>query len=126
MRLLGFFAATALFLAALGLYGVISYSVTQRTREIGIRMALGAARVSVLGLVVGQGFRTAVAGIVVGAIGAALGGRLLQSQLYGVSAFDPLTISAGAAGLLAAALLASYLPARRAVRVDPAVTLRYE
>ena len=124
MRLLGFFAGIALFLAALGLYGVISYSVTQRTREIGIRMALGAERMTVMKLVVGQGFRLAAIGVAIGIMAAALAGRFLESQLFQVSALDPLTISATAAALLAAGLLASYLPARRAVRVDPAVTLR--
>ena len=126
MRLLGFFGVTALFLAALGLYGVISYSVTQRTREIGIRMALGAERRSVLVLVVGQGFRLAAIGVGLGVAGALLGGRMIQSQLFGVRADDPLTMALTAAALLAAALLASYLPARKAVRVDPAVTLRSE
>ncbi len=124
MRLLGFFGATALFLAALGLYGVISSSVAQRTREIGIRMALGAERRSVLALVVGQGFRLAAAGVAIGIASAALLGRYFESQLFQVQSFDPLTIVATATALLAAALLASYLPARRAVRVDPAVTLR--
>jgi putative ABC transport system permease protein len=126
LRVLGFFAAAALFLAALGLYGVISYSVAQRTREIGIRIALGAERRSVLKLVVGQGFRLAAIGVAIGIAGVALAGRYLESQLFQVSAFDPLTIFATAAVLLAAGLLASYLPARRAVRVDPAVTLRSE
>ena len=126
LRVLGFFAAAALFLAALGLYGVISYSVAQRTREIGIRIALGAERRSVLKLVVGQGFRLAAIGVAIGIVGVALAGRFLESQLFQVSAFDPLTISATAAVLLATGLLASYLPARRAVRVDPAVTLRSE
>ncbi len=126
LRVLGFFAAAALFLAALGLYGVISYSVTQRTREIGIRMALGAERGSVMKLVVGQGFRLVAIGAGIGIAGVALAGRFLESQLFQVSAFDPLTIFATAGVLLAAGLLASYLPARRAVRVDPAVTLRSE
>ncbi len=126
LRVLGFFAATALFLAALGLYGVISYSVAQRTREIGIRIALGAERRSVLKLVVGQGFRLAAIGVAIGIAGVALAGRFLETQLFQVSAFDPLTIAATAAVLLAAALLASFLPARRAVRVDPAMTLRSE
>jgi len=125
-RLLGFFAGLALFLATLGLYGVISYSVARRTREIGIRMALGAERMSVMKLVVGQGFRLAVIGVALGIAAATLAGGFLESQLYQVSAFDPLTIIATAAALLAAGLLASYLPARRAVRVDPVVTLRYE
>jgi predicted permease len=124
MRLLGFFGVVALFLAALGLYGVISYSVAQRTREIGVRMALGAERRSVLALVVGQGFRLAATGVVIGLVGAALMGRYLESQLFQVRSFDPLTILATAGALLGAGLLASYLPARRAVRVDPAVTLR--
>lgn len=126
VRVLGFFAATALFLAALGLYGVISYSVAQRTREIGIRIALGAERSSVMKLVVGQGLRLASAGVALGAGAAALTGRILESQLFQVSAFDPITILGMAAVLLGAGLLASYLPARRAVHVDPAVTLRYE
>ena len=126
MRLLGFFGVVALFLAALGLYGVISYSVAQRTREIGIRMALGAERRSVLKLVVGQGFRLAAAGVAIGVAGAGLAGRYFESQLFGVRSLDPLTILSTAAVLLAAGLLASYLPARRAVRVDPAVTLRSE
>jgi predicted permease len=124
MRLLGFFGATALFLASLGLYGVISYSVAHRTREIGIRMALGAERSSVVKLVVGQGFRLAAIGVALGIAVAILTGRLVESQLFQVKAFDPLTILSTAAVLLAAGLLASYLPARRAVRVDPAVTLR--
>jgi len=124
MRLLGFFGVVALFLAALGLYGVISYGVAQRTREIGIRIALGAERLSVLTLVVGQGFRLAVIGVAIGIMAAALAGRFIESQLFQVSALDPLTILSTAAVLLAAGLVASYLPARRAVRVDPAVTLR--
>lgn len=126
MRLLAFFGAMALFLAALGLYGVINYSVTQRTREIGVRMALGAERSAVMKLVVGQGLRLAMIGVALGIVGAALANRLIQSQLYQVSAGDPLTIAATAGTLLVAALLACYLPARRAVRVDPVVTLRYE
>jgi putative ABC transport system permease protein len=126
MRLLAFFAVTALFLAALGLYGVISYSVAQRTREIGIRVALGAERGAVMRLVVGQGFRLAAIGVGLGVAGALLGGRMIQSQLFGVRADDPLTIALTAVALLAAAFLASYLPARRAIRVDPAVTLRSE
>jgi len=126
VRLLGFFASVALFLAALGLYGVISYAVTQRTREIGIRLALGAERGGVLRLVVGQGLRLAAIGAALGVCGAVPAGQMIRSQLYGVEPFDPLTIAGMACALLAAALLASYLPARRATRVDPAVTLRYE
>jgi putative ABC transport system permease protein len=126
MRLLGFFAAAALFLAALGLYGVISYSVAQRTREIGIRMALGAERSTVLGMVLGQGLRLAGMGAVVGLAASVAVSRLLRNQLFEAGAFDPLVFAGMAAVLIGAALAASYLPARRAVRVDPVVTLRYE
>jgi predicted permease len=126
MRLLGFFAATALFLTALGLYGVISYSVTQRTREIGVRMALGAKPATVLKLVVGQGFRLTAVGVAFGSGAAIWVGRLLESELFQVKASDPLTMLSMAAALLLTGLLASYLPARRAIRVDPVVTLRHE
>jgi predicted permease len=125
-RLLGFFAAVALFLAALGLYGVISYAVVQRTQEIGVRMALGARRGAVLALVVGQGLRLAGSGVVIGVILAVILSRAVESQLFGVSALDPLTFVSMAAVLLGAAFLASYLPARRATRVDPLQALRYE
>jgi predicted permease len=124
MRLLTFFAGTALFLAALGLYGVISYSVAQRTREIGIRMALGARPASVMRLVLGQGVRLAAIGVAIGIAAAGLTGQFLASQLFQTSAFDPITVSGMAILLLGAAVFASYLPARRAVRVDPVVTLR--
>ena len=126
MRLLAFFGATALFLAALGLYGVISYSVAQRTREIGIRIALGAEQRSVIRLVVGNGLRLAVFGAGLGIIGSLAGSRVIESQLFEVSPFDPFTILAMAAVLLAVATLATYLPARRAMRVDPVVALRPE
>jgi putative ABC transport system permease protein len=126
MRLLSFFAAAALFLAALGLYGVLSYAVTQRTREIGIRMALGAERGTVTKLIVAQGLRLAGIGVVIG-IGAAMAlARLIESQLFEVTAIDPVTIAAMTATLIGAAILASWLPARRAVRTDPIVALRYE
>jgi len=126
MRLLAFFAAVSLFMAALGLFGVISYSVTQRTQELGVRMALGAPRTSVLRMVVGQGFRLAAAGVVIGVLAAVAASRLLGSQLYEVSVFDPPTFGATVGILLGAALLASYFPARRATRVDPLLALRQE
>ncbi len=126
MRLLTFFALAALLLAALGLYGVISYAVTQRRREIGIRLALGARESTVMKLVVGQGMRLAAIGVAIGVGAAFFAGGLIESQLFQVRAFDPLTVAVTAAVLLAAALLASYLPARRAMRVDPVETLRDE
>jgi putative ABC transport system permease protein len=124
--LLGIFAAVALLLASVGIYGVMSYSVEQRTREIGIRMALGAERAAVLRLIVGQGSRLAAIGIVLGVCGAFALSRLMAGLLYGVSATDPLTYTALAAVLAAVAIGACAVPARRAVRVDPAVALRAE
>jgi ABC-type antimicrobial peptide transport system permease subunit len=124
--MLEFFAITALFLAALGLYGVINYGVTQRTQEIGVRMALGAPRGRVLGLVVGQGLRLALVGVALGVVAAMAAGRALQAQLFEVSALDPMTFVSTAAVLLLAAVLASYVPARRATKIDPLEALRYE
>jgi predicted permease len=126
VRILGFFAAASLLLAALGLYGVLSYAVAQRTREIGIRVALGAERTAILKLVVGQGLRLAAAGVALGITAAFLFGRFIESQLFGVRSFDPLTITAMVCALMMAALLASSLPALRALKADPAVTLRCE
>jgi predicted permease len=126
MRLIGFFAAAALFLAALGLYGVLSYAVAQRAREIGIRIALGADRGAVMRMVVGHGLRLAATGVAIGIIAAILFGQLIESQLFGVRSFDPLTITAMVCALMTAAILASSLPALRAMNADPAVTLRYE
>jgi len=126
LLLLGIFAAVALLLASVGIYGVMSYSVEQRTREIGIRMALGAERSSVLRLIVGQGARLAAGGIVVGIAGAFALSRVMAGLLYGVSATDPLTYLALAAILAAVALAACAVPARRAVLVDPVVALRAE
>ncbi|MBZ5499909.1 MAG: FtsX-like permease family protein [Acidobacteriia bacterium] len=116
----------ALLMAALGLYGVISYTVTQRTQEIGIRMALGAERAQVLALIAGQGLRLAGAGIAIGMVAAAILARLLQSQLFEISSFDPATFAFMAVVLAAVALMAGYLPARRAARIDPMEALRHE
>jgi predicted permease len=128
MILLGAFAAMALLLAGIGLYGVIAYVVVERTNEIGIRMALGALHGRVLRWILWRGFRLALAGVVAGLVGAAVLTRLLArlSLLFQVSATDPLTFTAVAALLLLVALAASYLPARRAARVDPVVALRHE
>jgi len=120
------FAALALTLGAVGIYGVISYSVAQRTREIGIRIALGARRPEVLLLILRQSALLALAGIGIGLVGAFFLTRLMASLLYGVSAADPATYFAVSVLLIAVALAASYLPARRAMRVDPVVALRYE
>jgi predicted permease len=124
--LLSVFGALALLLAVVGVYGVLSYSVNQQTREIGIRMAMGAQTGRVMQLVVGQGMRLAIAGLVLGLLIALAGMRVLSSLLFGVSAHDPLIFVSVSLVLAVAAFLACYIPARRATQVDPIIALRYE
>jgi putative ABC transport system permease protein len=124
--ILGLFAAVAALLAVIGVYGVLAYAVVQRTQEIGVRMALGAQRSQVLGLILRRGLALAAIGVTLGVVGAAGAARYLQSMLFGIDALDPITFVAVASGFIAIALLASYFPARRATRVEPVVALRCE
>jgi putative ABC transport system permease protein len=124
--LLSLFAILAITLASVGVYGVVSYAAIQRTHEIGVRMALGAQRGDVMKLVLGHGFRLAIAGTVLGVIGSLAASRLLSTLLFGVTAKDPLTLVIVSVVLSAVALLACYIPARRAMKVDPLEALRYE
>jgi ABC-type antimicrobial peptide transport system permease subunit len=125
-QLLGLFAGLALLLAAIGTYGILSYSVSERRKEIGIHMALGATRTTVLGMVLGQGLRLTAAGLLAGLAAAFALTRLLQTQLFNVRPTDPATIAAVIGFIACVALAACYLPASRATRVDPMVVLRDE
>jgi len=124
--LLALFATTALLLSSVGIYGVLSYMVAQRTRDIGIRMALGASQTQIVWDVLGFGMRLAGIGLAIGLAAALAGTRLLSSLLYGVRPTDAVTFTAVSFILLVVAVIASYLPAHRATRVDPVVALRYE
>jgi putative ABC transport system permease protein len=123
---MAFFAGAAFLLAAVGLYGILAYSVQQRTREIGVRVALGAGRGEIFRLIVGNGMVLALVGLVIGVPTALAATRMMSGVLTGVTSTDPLTYVAVVAMLTACAFLASYLPARRATRVDPLVALRTE
>jgi putative ABC transport system permease protein len=122
--MLGAFAGTAAFLAAIGIYGVLAYAVARRTQEIGIRMALGAQRAQVLALVLKRGLILTAVGIAIGLAGAAAGSRLLQGMLFGISPLDARTFAAVSLAFALVAAFASYVPARRATLVDPMVALR--
>jgi ABC-type antimicrobial peptide transport system permease subunit len=125
-ELAAFFGAVALFMAAIGLYGVMSYSMLRRTREIGIRMALGASATSVLRMVLAETFGMVAIGAAVGLPCSLALGRLIASRLYGLTPADPSAIATATLIISTAAVLAGYLPARRASRIDPMVSLRYD
>src|ERR1044072_8098036 len=120
------FAGLALLLAGVGIYGLTAYSVSRRTREIGLRMALGAGRGGILRLVVGRGLLVGLAGVALGIPGALAMARLMRGMLYGIGPSDPLVFVSVAAALVTLAAVASYIPARRAMRVDPVVALKHE
>ena len=124
--LMTLFAGVALLLATIGIYGVVAYSVSQRQRELGLRLALGARSTDITRLVLGSGFRIAAAGALVGLAGAVLASRYLETILFGISPPDPATLITAAAVLMGTVLVACYLPARKAARLDPTLTLRYE
>jgi putative ABC transport system permease protein len=126
LRLMEVFAAMALLLAVVGIYGVMSYFVGERTHEFGVRVALGARPVDVLGVVAKLGIKLTLTGVAIGAVLALGLTHFIASILYGVKPTDPLTYVAVGTGLIAVALLACYIPARRATKVDPMVSLRYE
>ena len=126
MLLANAFGAVALFLATLGIYGVLAYLVAQRTREIGIRVALGSTRASILRLVLREGFELVLIGLVLGIVGAVSLQKVVATEIYGVRALDPLVLASVMALLAMVALAACAVPARRAMRVDPIVALRSE
>jgi putative ABC transport system permease protein len=126
MLLLGLFAGIASFLAAVGLYGVVSYTVSQRTREMGLRLAVGASRAHLMRTVIAQGMKPAIAGVALGLAGALTLARLLETLLFGVTPFDPASYAATALMLLVVAAFACFVPARRTMRLDPLIALRHE
>jgi putative ABC transport system permease protein len=126
LTLLSLFASIALVLAIVGIYGVMSYSVTQRTHEIGIRMAIGARPLDVFKMILGQGMKLALIGVGLGLVGAFIVTRFMATMLFGIEPTDATTFGAITAILIAVALLACYLPGRRATKVEPTISLRYE